>query len=61
MAILIDTCSLVMIARNYMPLDINGNLLHFLRQFFNNKEIVLLDTIYEEIRYVSKGVVLEKR
>ena len=60
MAIVVDTCSLVMIAKNYLPLDEDGRMVAFIEQAFVNKELLLLDTILGEARGISKGVVLEK-
>lgn len=60
MAILVDACSLVMIAKNYLPLDKSGELMAFLQKSFCNKELILLDAIYDEIKYVSNGIALKK-
>ena len=35
MAIVVDTCSLVMIAKNYLPLDKDGQLYSFLEEAFS--------------------------
>ena len=60
MAIVIDTCSLVMIAKNYLPLDKDGQLHSFLEGAFASKELMLLDVILEESRRISKGIAVEK-
>lgn len=60
MAIVVDTCSLVMIARNYLPLDENGSMEAFLEQEFKNGELRLLDAIQQEALHTSKGIVMEK-
>lgn len=60
MAILTDTCSLVMIAKSYIPLDNDGTLRQFLQESFKRKELVLLDAIRDEARFVSKGIALER-
>ena len=39
MAVIIDTSSLVMIARNYLPLDKSGELLRFIEDAFNSGEL----------------------
>ena len=40
MAIVVDTCSLVMIAKNYLPLDKDGCLLTFLEDAFYKRELI---------------------
>lgn len=45
MAIVVDTCSLVMIAKNYLPLDKDGQLYSFLEEAFSRKDLMLLDVI----------------
>ena len=54
-----DTSSLVALARYYHPFDKEGKLLGFIRTKFQNKEIVILDVILNEARYISNGVVLK--
>lgn len=60
MAIVVDTCSLVMIAKNYLPLDENGSMVAFLEQKFKDGELQLLDTIQQEASQTSKGIVMER-
>lgn len=60
MAVVVDTCSLVMIAKNYLPLNENNSLFTFIKQSFDNKELLLLDTICNEARGTSKGIALKK-
>ena len=43
MAIVVDACSLVAMARYYMPLDKEGCVASFLRERFASGELVLLD------------------
>ena len=45
MAIVVDTCSLVSLAKNYLPLDDNGSLLSFVQEKISSKEWILLDAI----------------
>ena len=40
MAIVVDTCSLVMIAKNYLPLDKDGQLYSFLEEAFSRKDLM---------------------
>ena len=60
MAIVVDTCSLVMIAKNYLPLDENGSMVAFLEQKFKERELLLLDAIQQEASQTSKGIAMEK-
>lgn len=55
MAIVVDTCSLVMIAKNYLPLDKDGQLYSFLEEAFSRKDLMLLDVILDESKRTSKG------
>lgn len=50
MAIVVDTCSLVMVAKNYLPLDNDGSMVDFIKQSFVNKELLLLDIICDEAK-----------
>lgn len=60
MAVIIDTSSLVMIARNYLPLDKSGELLRFIEDAFNSGELLLLDAVLSEAKRVAQGIVLER-
>jgi hypothetical protein len=60
MAIVVDTCSLVMMARNYLPLDDDNSMVAFIKQSFAKGKLLLLDIILDEARRTSKGVVLER-
>ena len=51
MAIVVDTCSLVSLAKNYLPLDDNGSLLSFVKEKISSKEWILLDAIQKESEY----------
>ena len=53
MAIVVDTCSLVMIAKNYLPLDKDGQLYSFLEEAFSRKDLMLLDVILDESKRTS--------
>ena len=53
MAIVVDTCSLVMIAKNYLPLDKDGCLFTFLEDAFYKRELLLLDAILEETKLLQ--------
>lgn len=59
MKVAIDTNSLLSLVRYYLPFDENDILL----RYFNNKiaigEILIIDQILEECKYVSQGVIVE--
>lgn len=59
MAIVIDTCSLVSLAKNYLPLDKNGSLMNFIHEKFETKEWIMLDAIQRESQYTSQGIVMK--
>jgi hypothetical protein len=59
MAIVIDTCSLVAMARYYLPLDINGILTNFIKKGLETGEIILLDAIQQEAIYTSQGIAIK--
>lgn len=60
MAIVVDTCSLVMIAKNYLPLDKDGQLYSFLEEAFSRKDLMLLDVILDESKRTSKGIAVRQ-
>lgn len=54
-----DTSSLVTLARYYHPFDKSGGLYGFLQAKFQEKEIVILDAILNEVRFTSQGLALK--
>lgn len=54
-----DTSSLVALSRYYLPFDESHQLEDFIRRKFLNNELVVLDTILNEIKYISQGSVLK--
>ena len=56
MKYLFDTSSLLALARYYLPFDKEGNLLGWIRGMYEAKEMVMLDTIVDESKHVSKGI-----
>lgn len=54
-----DTSSLVALARYYHPFDKDGRLFDFVRNRFQNKEIIVLDAILNEAKFTSKGIALK--
>ena len=56
---IIDTSSLVAIARYYLPIKDEVKLLHFIESKFRSGELVLLSTIFVEASRTQKGIALE--
>lgn len=59
MAIVVDTCSLVAMARYYLPLNENGALIGFFKNGIETGEIILLDTIQQEMLYTAQGLAIK--
>ena len=59
MAIVIDSCSLVSVARYYLPLDKEGGIVPFLKSVLNSGEVILLDAVVQEVRYTAKGIAIK--
>lgn len=54
-----DTCSLIALARYFSPFDSNDSLYEFIHEKYVNKEILILDAIYQEARNTSQGIALK--
>jgi len=59
MKVVIDTSSLLSLVRYYLPFDKNKTLYNFIESKINLKEILILDKVYEECKYVSKGIIVK--
>lgn len=59
MVVIIDACSLVELARYYIPFDDEGVLSNFIQTKFAIKEFVLLDKIFDECKFVAKGLAVQ--
>lgn len=59
MIVVIDTSSLLSLVRNYLPLDKSGFLFEEIRNKISTGEIIVLDAVYEESKYQSKGIILK--
>jgi hypothetical protein len=57
---LIDTSSLLSLVRYYLPFDKKGILFEIIRRKFEIGEIILLDGVYEECKFVAQGAILKK-
>lgn len=54
----VDTSSLISLARYYLPFDKQAILFDLFQKKIQNKEIVLLDKVFDECTNTSKGIVL---
>lgn len=58
MKVIIDTSSLLSLARYYLPFDHKTKLFKFIKTEFENGNIILIDAVYKECAYTSQGLVL---
>ncbi len=56
MRTIVDTSSLVRMAQYYHPFDSSKVIDNFLRTEMQNGSIIVLDKVYEEIKYTSHGI-----
>lgn len=59
MKVVIDTNSLLSLVRYYLPFDKNGVLFNFFKTKIEKGEIIIIDKVFQECTYNSKGVVLK--
>ena len=59
MRVVIDTSSLLSLVRYYLPFDKKQILYNLIESKIKSGEIIILDKVYEECRYTSKGIVLK--
>lgn len=59
MRVVIDTSSLLSLVRYYLPFDKNQILYNLFESKVKSEEIIILDKVYEECKYTSKGLVLK--
>lgn len=60
MRAVIDTTSLVSFVRYYLPFDKADKLKKLLEKKFNSGEIIVLDKVYDESKFVAKGIVTKE-
>jgi hypothetical protein len=58
MKVVIDTSSLMALVRYYLPFDKKDTLKNFIKSKVESKEIIVLDKVQEEAKYVAQGIVL---
>jgi Domain of unknown function (DUF4411) len=59
MRILIDTSSLLALVKYYRPFDKEDSLKEFFRNKIDSGTILLLDKVFDESRYLSKGQIIK--
>jgi len=59
MKVIIDTNSLLSLVRYYLPFDKYKLLQNFIKDKIEKGEIIIIDKVYEECIYNSKGLVIE--
>lgn len=59
MKVIIDTSSLLSLVRYYLPFDKKTKLFDFIKTEFENGNLILIDAVYLECEYTSKGIVLK--
>jgi len=60
MTVVIDTSSLLSLVRYYLPFDKKGVLFEVIKRKFEIGEIILLDAVYDECKYVGQKAILKK-
>jgi hypothetical protein len=60
MKVVIDTNSLLSLVRYYLPFDKKGVLFNFIKSKIENGDIIIIDKVLDECKFISKGKVLEK-
>ncbi len=58
MKVVIDTNSLLSLVRYYLPFDKKGVLFRFFKDKIEKGEIIIIDKVFQECTYNSKGIVL---
>jgi len=59
MKVIIDTSSLLSLVRYYLPFDQQTKLFDFIKSEFENGNLILIDAVYQECEYTTKGIVLK--
>jgi len=58
MKVIIDTSSLLSLVRYYLPFDKKAKLFDFIKSEFEKGNLILIDAVYQECEYTSRGLVL---
>ena len=59
MKAVIDTCSLLALVRYYLPFDNEGKLKSFFENHIDSGEIIILDKVFDECRFLGQGQVIK--
>ncbi len=60
MKVIIDTNSLLSLVRYYLPFDKNKILYNFIKEKIQIGEIILIDKVYMQCSYISKGIIISE-
>lgn len=60
MKVVLDTNSLLVLVRYYLPFDKEKVLFQFIKSKIADRDIIIIDKVLEECKYISKGLVIEK-
>ncbi len=60
MKAIIDTSSLKALVTYYLPFDAILHVFEVLERMVADHELIIIDEVYEEAQYISKGIILEK-
>ncbi|MCC5944160.1 MAG: DUF4411 family protein [Bernardetiaceae bacterium] len=60
MKVVIDTNSLLSLVRYYLPFDKKEILFQFIKSKIEKGDIIIIDKVFQQCKYTSKGLVLEK-
>tara|TARA_R110002124_G_scaffold79337_7_gene211087 strand:+ start:6248 stop:6820 length:573 start_codon:yes stop_codon:yes gene_type:complete len=60
MIVVIDTSSLLSLVRYYLPFDQNNKLFNFIKKEIQNHNIVVIDEVLNECKFVSGKLVIKK-
>lgn len=60
MKVVIDTSSLLSLVRYYLPFDSNSKLYNLIRQEIKNHNIIVIDEVLTECKFVSGKLVIKK-
>lgn len=60
MIAVIDTSSLISLVRYYLPFDKKNVLYNLFKNKIESKQIIVLDKVFEECRFISQGIVVKE-
>lgn len=60
MIAIIDTCSLLSLARYYLHFDVNNKLYNYIKNQIQSNNLLVIDAVLEECKYLSQGLIIDK-